>query len=75
MSDDHLHRPWSESIRVSVHPHVDGDVVSIAWTDAATGQYHVLALEPADAYLLGRSLLTATTDDGVAAQADEMRGK
>ncbi|MBS1696377.1 MAG: hypothetical protein JST91_29680 [Actinobacteria bacterium] len=70
---DQLHRPWSESIRVSVHPDREGDVVSVAWTDAATGQYHVLALEPESAYLLGRSLLTATTSDEIAAQADKMR--
>ncbi|WP_199255613.1 hypothetical protein [Mycolicibacterium mengxianglii] len=67
-----LLRPLPSALGVQVHPHADGDVVSIVWVDMNGGRY-LLATDPDTAHQLGTDLLTATTDPDIAAQADQLR--
>lgn len=75
MADDRVLflRPYPDSIGVQVHPHVDGDVVSEVFVDAATGQRVMILRQPSAAYQLGKDLLEATTDPRIAAEADAVR--
>lgn len=68
-----LLRPYPDSVGVQVHPHVDGDVVSEVFVDAATGGRYIILRQPSAAMRLGEDLLEATTDPGIAAQADAVR--
>lgn len=67
-----LLRPYTTSVTVNVHPHRDGDVVSVQWVDA-NGHRYLMALEPEAAHNLGADLTEATTSEAIAAQADSMR--
>lgn len=66
-------RPYPDSVGIQVHPHVDGDVVSEVFVDAATGGRYIILRQPSSALRLGKDLLEATTDPGIAAQADAVR--
>ncbi|MDX1873991.1 hypothetical protein SBI67_17860 [Mycolicibacterium sp. 120266] len=69
-----LLRPFPTSIGVQVHPHVDGDVVSVVMLDAATTARYIIAMDPDTAHQLSRDLHEATTSPAVAAQANAIRG-
>lgn len=73
MTTTELLRPLPSSLRVQVHPHTDGDVVSVVIVDAATGDQFIVALDPATAHQLGADLTEATTSDAIAAEADRLR--
>lgn len=73
MDDVNLLRPVPASLRVQVHPHTEGDVVSVVMVDAATGHRHLLATDPDTAYRFGLDLIEATTSETVAAEADRIR--
>ncbi|WP_155726842.1 hypothetical protein [Mycobacterium avium] len=66
-------RPYPDSVGVQVHPHVDGDVVSEVFVDAATGGRYIILRQPSAALRLGEDLLEATTDPEIARQADAVR--
>ncbi|MHA3019528.1 hypothetical protein ACXPWS_04565 [Mycobacterium sp. BMJ-28] len=69
-----LLQPLPSSLGVALHPHVNGDVISIALVDAATGTRHLVVIDPATAHQLGADLTEATTSPAVQAQADAIRG-
>lgn len=69
-----LLRPYSTPVGVFVHPHNDGDVVSVQWVDA-NGHRYLLALEPEAAHQIGQDLLTATTDPDIGERADHIRNR
>lgn len=75
MDDVKLLRPLPSSVGVQVHPHMNGDVVSIVFVDAATGTRHLLIADPETAHQIGQDLTTATTDPDIAEQADRVRNK
>lgn len=65
--------PLPTSVLVNVIPNHQGDAVVIAAVDAQTGGRHLMVLDAQTAHQLGTDLLFATTDDGIAEQADRIR--
>ncbi|WP_163705922.1 hypothetical protein [Mycobacterium timonense] len=49
--------------------------MSEVFVDAATGLRYIIARTPGSAYQLGKDLLSATTDPGIAAEADAVRDR
>lgn len=65
--------PFPSSVAVSVHPDVDGDIVSEAFVEAGTGERFLILRTPQVAFDLAEHLMHACTDPEVAARADALR--
>lgn len=68
--------PDTPSLRVSVHPsHEDGDLLSVAFTDARDGQPYLVALDPALAAVLATLIATGLESPRIGAEADQIRAQ